>query len=432
MIAPARRIAFNLLTKIESGRAFSDDALNSKVMDSVDARDRRLITEIVYGSLRRQSLLDHMLAKASDRPWREVAAPLRSLLRMSLYQMAYMDRIPDHALVNDAVELAKTHLKHGIDRYLNGMLRSMARTRPWEESRILEDSPEWIRMSIPRWLWKRWVRRYGKAAAEAYARSLMLPPETALRLGTNPDTGALPFRVRPSDLVPGAYIPVREGTGSKMDFPVPLPFQDEASQLIPYLLGDVRGRSLWDACAAPGGKTAILCAMAGGSGMVVASDRSLERLQRLGKTVASDGCCRVEMIVADASRSAPFRGRFDAVVADVPCSGLGTLRRNPEIKWRFRPDDFPLLQKNQLNILGSVSQNVRPGGSLLYSTCSTEPEENEQVVDRFLAGNPDFRLETPDSPEGIREWVSSDRMIRTFPGTRMWDGFFAALMLRCD
>jgi 16S rRNA (cytosine967-C5)-methyltransferase len=431
VIAPARRIAFDLLTQIESGRAFSDDALNSEVMNSVDVRDRRLITEIVYGSLRRQSLLDYMLAKSSTRPWPEVASPSRVLLRMSLYQMAYMDRIPDHALVHDAVELAKKHLKHGIDRYCNGMLRSLARTRPWEDSRMLQDSPAWIRMSIPRWLWKRWVRRYGKEAAEAYARSLMLPPETALRLGTGQENGALPFRVLPSDLVPGAYIPVREETGSKMDFPIPLPYQDEASQLIPHLLGDVRGRSLWDACAAPGGKTAILCEKAGDTGVVVASDRSFERLKRLRTTGTSGGSCRAAMIVADAGRPAPFRMRFDAVVVDVPCSGLGTLRRNPEIKWRFRPGDFPLLQENQLNILDSVSQNVRPGGRLLYSTCSTEPEENEQVVERFLAGNPDFRLEMPDSPQGILEWVADDRMIRTFPGTRLWDGFFAALMVRC-
>jgi len=401
-------------------------------METVDARDRHLITEIVYGTLRRQSLLDYLLAGVSSRPWPDVEMEARILLRMSLYQMWNMDRIPDHALVYDAVELAKNNLKRGIDRYLNGILRNLACSRPWEDNQKLQDAPPWVRVSLPRWLWKRWARRYGEEAAMEYAESLNTPPRAVLRLGSNPDIGKLPFRVRPSDLVPGAYIRCAGADERNPGIAAPLPFQDEASQLIPHLLGDIRGWTLWDACAAPGGKTAVFCDINGESGMVVASDRSLERARHLENSFKD---CRhgiPRILVADASLSAPFRRRFDAVVADVPCSGLGTLRRNPEIKWRFRPSDFSLLQKKQLSILHSVSENVRVGGRLLYSTCSTEPEENEQVIGSFLDERLDFHIEQPVCPTGIQAWTGSDKMVRTFPGSRLWDGFFGAILMRHD
>lgn len=429
MIAPARRICFDLLSRIEARRVFSDDALNSDVMKTVDVRDRHLITEIVYGTLRRQSLLDHILAGASSKPWQDVDMEARVLLRMSLYQLWYMDRIPDHALVNDAVELGKVRLKRGVDRYLNGVLRHLARSRPWEDPRDLENAPQWVQVSLPRWLWKRWSRRFGEAIALEYAESLNNPPSAALRLGADYDVEALPFRVRASDIVPGAYIRDEKAEEWNREASMPLPFQDEASQLIPHLLGDIRGCTLWDACAAPGGKTAVLCDAIGESGMVVASDRSLERVCRL-KNLSEYRRKEALLLVADACLRAPFRGYFDAIVADVPCSGLGTLRRNPEIKWRFRSSDLALLQKNQRSILEAVSENVREGGRLLYATCSTEPEENEQVVESFLADHPDFHLGRPVAPAGIAAWICNDHMVRTFPTPYRWDGFFAALMWR--
>ena len=427
MISPARRICFKLLSQIESRGVCSDAALNSKIMETADNRDRHLVTEIVYGTLRWQSRLDYILACVSSRPWSDVEREVRILLRMSLYQMWHMDRIPDHALVNDAVELAKKHLKRGTDRFLNGILRHLTRNRPWEDRSNFQDAPKWVRVSLPQWLWKRWAERFGENMTMKYAEALNTPPQAALRLGSNPDIGKLPFRVRPSDLVPGAYIRTTGAGETIWEDPEPLPFQDEASQLIPHLLGPIRGWRLWDACAAPGGKTAVLCDKIGESGIVAASDRSREKASCLAQTLKS---YRPLVLVADASVPSPFQAQFDAVVVDVPCSGLGTLRRNPEIKWRFCQSDLPLLQKNQLNILCSVSENVRPGGRLLYSTCSTEPEENEQVVESFITKHPDYRIERPADPNGIRAWTGSDSMVRTFPGTRLWDGFFAALLVR--
>jgi 16S rRNA (cytosine967-C5)-methyltransferase len=426
MISPARKLAFKLLCKIEAQRVFSDDALHSESMGQLEIRDRNLTTEIVYGTLRWQGLLDYVLSGASARPWQEVVPGARMLLRMSVYQMWQMDRIPDHALVNDAVELAKHELGRGIDRYLNGILRHLARCRPWKETAFLSGAPPWVRASVPVWLWERWSARYGENAAKEFCLSLNERPQSAFRFDT--DAGAKPplGSVR-SDIVPGAAIrdPGQPDQDSSYHNR-----QDEASQLIPYLLGADRGWRVWDACAAPGGKTAVLLGICGESGQVIASDLRRERVERLTGLLRSAGKLKAHMLVADAAKPGPFRGLFDAVLADAPCSGLGTLRRNPEIKWHFTPADFVSLQQTQMQILESVSASVRIGGRLLYSTCSTEPEENEQVIEAFLRSHPDFVLRQPDSPPGIAGWIGKDGMVRTFPSSRLWDGFFAALMVR--
>jgi 16S rRNA (cytosine967-C5)-methyltransferase len=433
MISPARLLSFKLLSRIESRRLFSDDALNSDDMAQLDVRDRHLTTEIVYGTLRWQATLDHILATLSSRPWEEVSPGAKILLRMSLYQLWQMDRMPDYALVNDAVELAKRELGKGIDRYLNGILRCLTRTRPWKKDGFLRDAPMWVRVSLPKWLWDRWAQRFGEKAAEDFALSLNRPPQAAYRLNIVLATERLPSNIVRSDLVPDAYIRTikdcdaedeREDINS-------FPSQDEASQLIPHLMGnDIRGWKIWDACAAPGGKAAILAKLSGESGHLIASDVRWDRISRLVQLFKSTGALNANLIVADACGPAPFHSSFDAALADAPCSGLGTLRRNPEIKWHFKPEEFRLLQKTQKQLLHYVSENVRVGGRLLFSTCSTEPEENEQVVKSFLDTHTDFALDRPVNPPGIEKWIGKDNMVRTFPSTRLWDGFFAALLVR--
>ena len=428
VISPARHLIFDFLCQIDSGRAFSGNILNSEIMKTIGVLDRHLITEVVYGTLRRQLYLDHILAGASNRSWRTIETGAKILLRMSLYQLCFMDRIPDHALVNDAVELAKKHLNGNKYRYLNGILRNLARTRPWKDASYLQEMPVWVRISLPKWLWKRWIKRYGKGTTLLFAESLNRNPSTTLRLGKQPELGKIPYALRPSDIVPGAFIRTEEKNRKNGYDPGPLPLQDEASQLIPHLLGDIHGSIIWDACAAPGGKTAILYDRVGLSGKIVATDIRMQRIQQLRRVLTDSP--NLNILVADAGRPAPFQISFDAVMADVPCSGLGTLRKNPEIKWRFRPSEFLRLQKQQLSILEHVSENVRRGGKLLYSTCSTEPEENESVVESFLARHPDFYIERPRYPCGIRNWIGKDHMLRTFPSSRKWDGLFAVLMMR--
>jgi 16S rRNA (cytosine967-C5)-methyltransferase len=231
-----------------------------------------------------------------------------------------------------------------------------------------------------------------------------------------------------SELVPGAFL--IEGQLPRPSADRFLEAQDEASQLIPHLLGSIAGWRVWDVCAAPGGKAAILSSMCGTEGSLIATDIHLARARRLRGVLERTGGSGFDVLVADGRHSPPFRKKFDAVFADVPCSGLGTLRRNPEIKWRFNPDQLGSLQSTQEQILASAAEAVRPGGLLTYSTCSTEPEENEQVVYGFLSRRREFRLRRPSSPPGIESWLDSDGLLRTFPGVRLWDGFFAALLER--
>ncbi len=422
MISPARKICYKLLLQTELHHIFSDEAINSESMQTLDRRDRNLVTEILYGCLRWQVLLDFFLSKSSSRKWKDVDPGVKVLLRMSLYQMWKMDRIPDHALVNDAVELAKNELGRGIDRYINAVLRKLTRTREWEKAELILNAPSWVQSTLPKWLWERWTDRYGTKIANEYAISLTEIPQISGRF-----TESLPDlpSVMPSDLVPGAYIQEkRHWDASETQR------QDEASQLIPHLLGPVEGFTIWDCCAAPGGKSAILSYKCGRNGRLLASDFQEKRIQLLINTLKGSSIRNSEVLVADASISPPFSRRFDAVIVDAPCSGLGTLRRNPEIKWNFKPEEFSELQRRQKIILDSASQAVRTGGFLLYSTCSTEPEENEDVIQHFLKTNPAFRLEKPRYPAGIERWIGTDKLVRTFPSTRLWDGFFAGLMMR--
>lgn len=447
MIAPARQAAYELLCRIELRQAHSDDVLHSEIVSSLELRDRNLVTEITYGTLRWQAWLDYILDGAISRSPDSVDRRARILLRLSLYQMARMDRMPAHAVINDAVELAKHNLRPGTAGFINGVLRTLGRQRPWVTPDFHRDCPIWVRVSLPRWLWIRWEARFGIDHACEYALSLTQPPQTAFR-GKVGKTASSPSGisdgmderghsrlppstadVRPSDVVSGAYV-VKEGKQFCPDDDQYI--QDEASQLIPHLFGPIEGARVWDACAAPGGKSAILIEKCGSSGWVISSDLELARARRMLEMLGRRGRGHSHIVVADAQRPPPFLIRFDAVLADVPCSGLGTLRRNPEIKWRLQPDWLPEFSRKQSRLLDSMAGAVLAGGLLIYSTCSTEPEENEQVIEDFLHVHPEFRILKPVLPPGIETWLDSRGLFRSYPDPRGWDGFFAALMVRAS
>jgi 16S rRNA (cytosine967-C5)-methyltransferase len=426
LIAPARRLAHSLLCRIDSEGLFSDAALNSAAVAQLEPRDRHLVTELVMGTLRWQGKLDHVLARQSSRPWNEVEPRVRCLLRMSLHQMWNMDRIPDHAIVNDAVEIAKHQAGRGAEKFVNAILRRLGREQPWEAVEKTGSFPPWARASLPRWLWERWSERFGESRAEEYALSLNVPPRTVFRIGAGADSLPSDAEFEASELVPGAFWSKTAGREPEGIRECPVRIQDEGSQLIPQLLGPVPGLRIWDACAAPGGKSAILLENA--ATFVVSSDLSRQRAGRMSRALA--GKSGTATLILDAAATPPFRCRFDAVLADVPCSGLGTLRRNPEIKWHLKPEQLSSFSAAQEQILAAVSRAVRAGGRLLYSTCSTEPEENEDVVMGFLSRQRDFTLEKPVHPREVEAFLDGSGFLRTFPGTRLWDGFFAALLLR--
>lgn len=427
MIAPARLAAYELLHRIELQQEHTDDALNSEVMGHLEPRDRNLVTEIVYGTLRWRGWLDYILESAIARDWEAVEYNARILLRLSLYQMSRMDRVPDHAVIHNAVELAKMHLHRRGSGFVNGVLRNLGRQRPWLARDFHRDCPTHVRVSLPAWLWVRWEQRFGTDGACEYAVSLNRQPLAAFRLREASKLGQVYPDAQASDLVPGAFL-LEEG--KRRNDAQSLRFQDEASQLIPHLLGGIDGARVWDACAAPGGKSAILMERCGLSGWLISSDLDPMRTLRMREVLKGCLGSRVDVLVADARAPLPFRESFDAVLADVPCSGLGTLRRNPDIKWRIKPEWLASLGQKQGQLLDAMAGAVRKGGRLLYSTCSTESEENEDVVERFLHSHPEFCLEKPAFPPGVETWLDSEGRFRSYPSARLWDGFFAALMRR--
>ncbi len=425
MISAARRFACNVLAEVELRGVYSDFALNSPGLTQLEERDRHLATELVYGVLRWQSLIDCLIARVSSRPLDSIDTGVRIALRMAVYQLWRMDRVPAHAAVDEAVQLARNAAGKGASGFANGILRQLGRTTPWKQGGFEKEFPAWIRCSVPEWLWNRWEARWGYERTLTFALSLNETPSRACRtFHADPPPGHP--GATPSPIVPGAYFVTASS-------PVPGPsvhFQDEASQLVPFLFGDVRGWRIWDACAAPGGKAAILTVAAGPRGCVVSSELRQHRARRMAQMLTRLTGGHPDIVVLDARATPPFSRPFDAVLADVPCSGLGTLRRNPEIRWRFNPLELPKMARAQGDILRSVAAAVRLGGYLLYSTCSTEPEENEQVVDAFLAASPGFELARPGSPDGVVAWLDTRGLLRTFPSEHRWDGFFGALMLR--
>jgi len=373
--AAARTAAFAALLAIERG-AWSAEALASKSA-RLDSRDAGLASDIVFGTLRHQGEIDALIDKYSKRPAAKLDEAVRLAIRIGLYQIRFLDRVPDHAAVNDSVELARRAGKASAAAFVNAVLR-----RALREPAEVSDSA-----STPAWLLQRWVAHFGKETALKIARAALLPPERYIRVGNAaPPEGAVPTDV------PGCYI-LESGL-----HPGSYRFQDIGSQAVVPLLGLQSGQSFLDLCAAPGNKTAQALET---PLKAIACDLYPSRARML-QTLP------IPVIVADAARPLPFNRRFDRILVDAPCTGTGTLARNPEIKWRLTPADIEDLQTRQTAILNNALQFLEPEGLLVYSTCSLEREENEDVVK-----------------------ASGARILSTFqrlPGRDPGDGFFAALL----
>ncbi|HVW10218.1 MAG TPA: transcription antitermination factor NusB [Bryobacteraceae bacterium] len=375
-LAPARKAAFAALLAVERG-AWSAEALAVKSAH-LDARDAGLASDIVFGVLRRRGELDAVIRSYSKVPPAQVDPEIWIALEMAFYQLRFQDRVPPHAIVNDAVELARRAGNDSAANFVNAVLRQSLR-KPVE-------IPE--SLSTPAWLLDRWTRQYGLETARGIARASLAIPERYIRVG-----GAeAPLGAEPTD-VPGCY---RMPQGD----PKPFRFQDISAQAVVPLLQLRPGQTFLDLCAAPGNKTAQAIET---PVRAIACDFHLSR----ARTLAPLG---VPAIVLDARNPLPFSRPFDRILIDAPCSGTGTLARNPEIKWKLEPEDFAALQERQIAILRNGLAQLAPEGLLVYSTCSLEREENEEVISRSRAKV----LET----------------LHRIPGRDAGDGFFAAVLSR--
>ncbi|MBX9599652.1 MAG: hypothetical protein K2X35_01565 [Bryobacteraceae bacterium] len=384
-MSPARRAAWNVLRKVSQG-AHATDAL-IKETAGLDARDAALAHQIVYGCLRYQGQLDHLIEVFSGRPQPKMDPDLRRALHMGIFQLRYLDRIPPHAAVSESVELVKRTRKPAAASFVNAVLRRVNR-------RKIEFPDAAAELSMPHWLLDRWMEEFGPEEASRMARAAMQEPDTYIRIppGESPEEGQM---AEPTD-VPGCFL-LREGSPGRFRV------QDIGAQSIVPLLELRPGQRFLDLCAAPGNKTAQALETAV---WAVAADRQFGRIQDLVGLEAPK-------VVLDAGKGLPFGAVFDRVLVDAPCSGTGTLGRNPEIKWRLREEDLARHHERQVKILVNAMDAVKPGGRLVYSTCSLEREENEDVVQTALERRPGFRLlET-----GHR-----------LPGVHPGDGFFAAVL----
>jgi 16S rRNA (cytosine967-C5)-methyltransferase len=450
-IAPARRAAYQAVRAVLSGRSDLPAALAAGRAGLEDERDRSLAAEIASGTIRWLAALDAVIAAFAGRPLARLDAEVLDVLRLSAYQLLHLDRIPASAVVHDAVELTRFARKQSASGLVNALLRRVDRERTRLPLPARPPAPETdrtatldylsITLSHPRWLVDRWLSRFGFEATESWARFDNRPAPLTLRVNTlRTDAVALArllaehgVATRPADAAPDGLVvthgnPLRTPLAGRGLFLV----QDEASQLVAAAVGARSGERLFDACAAPGGKTVALAADARGHGLVVASDIRPRRLRLLRETVALSGADNVRVVRLDASGPLPFDAVFDAVLLDAPCSGLGTIRRDPEIRWRRTAEDLARLASIQDRMLERVSATVRPGGRLVYATCSSEPEENEDRVRAFLATHPSFRVVDAAGP-GTRvpaSVLTPEGFLRTWPFRHGLEAFFAAVLRR--
>ncbi|HEU4369706.1 MAG TPA: 16S rRNA (cytosine(967)-C(5))-methyltransferase RsmB [Methylomirabilota bacterium] len=438
--SPARAAAARVLERVETDAAFADLALDAELSrQALPHRDAALATELVYGTLRWQRYLDWILAPHSRRRLPALDPRVRVLLRMTAYQVAVLERVPAFAAVNDAVTLARG--APGVAAYVNAVLRAFTRRGVAErEPTPPRDPLEALatRCSFPTWLAGRWVARYGAAEAGALMRALNERPPLTVRANTlRTSREALVARLREDHVEAGITALAPEGVavhgggdpgGWRVFAEGACVVQDEGSMLVARLLEPEPGATIADVCAAPGTKTTHLAQLMDNRGRVLAFDPQPARLGRVGEAAARLGVTIVEAVVGEVEALAPPRaGTCDGVLVDAPCTNLGVLRRTPEVKWRRQPADLVAAAGRQRSILAAAGALVRPGGRLVYATCSLEPEENDEVARDFLAARPDFVV---DPPPASPVAPGADGFVRCLPHRHGTDGFTAVRFRR--
>jgi 16S rRNA (cytosine967-C5)-methyltransferase len=452
-IAPSRKTAFDILLSVERGKAHSDELLRGKAIDALSPADRNLVTTLVLGVLRWQIRLDTEIKGLLKKPNAKLDAEILIALRLGAFQVLFLERIPAHAAIDESVELAKQAGHHFAAGMVNAVLRRIARGEA-SALGMSEESPVALALAQahPAWMVERWAGFYGLDAARAICRHGQERPLISLRVedadaqaeleldGICLGPGALLTDAR--TLISGDVTVMAAYQAGR------LRIQDEGSQLIGELAAcagcssDQNPKRIVDLCAAPGGKTIIL-AERNPEAQIVACESNARRLNELRKRVASHAS-RVECRLVDVAELRE-ESTFDVALADVPCSGTGTLGRNPEIRHRLRIEDLSRYAGRQEAILRAALRAVRPGGFVVYSTCSLEPEENEQVVAALLSESRNARqgslaagLESlldrgvlmPAAGQRLQECLTHEGALRLPPGVFQTDGFFIALIER--
>jgi 16S rRNA (cytosine967-C5)-methyltransferase len=458
MIAPARVAALRVLQAVGADRTDLPAALANARTHLADERDRALLVELAAGTLRWLGAIDHVIARTAKRPLARLDPEVRDVLRLGVYQLLHLDRVPAAAIVDDAVEMTRKAGKSSAAGFVNAVLRQVSRTRaalPLPARPVLLDGGvpadreaalDYLSttLSHPRWLVARWLDAHGFDAAEKWTRFNNEPAPLTLRANTlRTSREALEQALRDegvecrhTSVAPDGLVVLQ---GNPLHTPLAesglFVLQDEASQTVACLSLTSPGERVLDTCASPGGKSLALAAGAGRDGLVVAGDIRGRRIELLCQTLSRAGAGHVHAVQLDLTAPLPFGPVFDCVFVDAPCSGLGTIRRDPEIRWRRTPDDIRPIAAAQLRMLMHAARAVRPGGRLVYATCSSEAEENEDIVAAFLATTGEFtplgrQAITNRLPGTMPDLINDAGHLRSWPWQHGLEAFFGAICTR--
>jgi 16S rRNA (cytosine967-C5)-methyltransferase len=440
-VSPGRAVAYAVLRRVFEQDAWTDRALHGEARRAgLDARDRALATQLAYGAVQRAATLDHVIATLAGRPVAKLQPPLLAALRLGTFQLVFLDGVAAHAAVGESVELAKADAPRGA-----GLVNAVLRRASREGRALVEALPDStpaeaaLKHSHPEWIAALWFEALGAEDARALLAAGNRPAEAALRantlrIGAPALAAALPVQSRPAEHLPEGL--VLEGAFDAFGSPLweqgAFMPQSRAAMAVARILGPRPGERVLDLCAAPGGKTTHLAALMEGEGAVVAVERHPGRAQALARTTERMGAAIVEVRVGDAAEPHEAAA-YDRVLVDPPCSDLGTLASRPDARWRKQPDGPAALAAVQGAILDAGAAALRPGGTLVYSTCTISPAENERVVEAFLARRDDFSADDLSASDwSLWQHGSCPMFLQTLPHRDRTDGFFIARLKRSE
>lgn len=428
------------------------DHIITELVDAPDRRlsgqDRKFINNLIFGVMRWREFLDWIVRQHSRTRLEKIDTPVLNILRLGLYQIFFLNRVPDSAAVNTSVNLTKQTAPPWVVKYVNAVLRNAVRDKSHIRYPLVQDHPAEavsVSLSFPRWLAERWIKRFGIEECKTLCHAFNFIPPITLRCNTlklprkelfqilQPEVAEIDFTCFSPDglRLNSPKKPIQSMAAFKDGL---FQVQDEAAQLAVYLLGPEPGEKILDACAGLGGKTGHIAQLMKNRGEIIAADRNSEKLARLKDVMPRLGVKIVEICPHDFNLPArEFQHReFDRILIDAPCSGTGVIRRNPDTKWNVTPESLKQCAKNQLKLLSTISLFLKPGGILAYVVCSVEPEENEAVIGQFLKKNIHFTIQQQflHLPFDIKKFMGSDGFFRSFPHLHDMDGFFAVCLKR--
>ncbi len=442
----ARKTALDILNTLDQGREMLDTVMQSiagQPPGGFSSQDRKLVNAIVYGVLRWRRRIDRIIGQYVTLPENKISPAIRNILRMAVFQVEFLDRVPDFAAVNTAVEMAKRLVSVKSSRFVNGVLRNMLRKRPLDFNSLLPADPAAalaVSQSFPDWLIHRWAKRFGLSQTARLCEAMnQIPPVTVRTntLRTRRENLAEALEPLCDTLFPTRHSPLGlslHGPDRPIDQLMPFQkgwfqVQDEAAQLVTHLLRPLPGETVLDACAGMGGKTGHIAQLMENTGILVAVDKAPGKLKKLEDEMQRLGVVNVKTRQMDleAPQWQNMPAAFDRIFLDAPCSGTGVIRRNPDIKWAAAKKDPGRFAGRQLACLQALAPYVAPSGILVYAVCSMEPEENEAVVEKFLKTHPEFvkLTDSADRSPELSAIMDEKGYFRSIPHLHQMDGFFA-------